>query len=86
MIGVAPQDGANSKPIKKLVFTFFEMQHDFGPALGAIDRFDRELTFTAGLPAHTFGARGASSAGDQGDSIGDDEARVKADTKLPDKL
>ena len=65
---------------------FFQMQQDFGAALGFALRLDGEGAVADARPVHASVGLSVSAAREDFDFVGDHERRVKADAELADDV
>ena len=84
MVGILGDDGTQLPLVQQLALFLAQMENHLGTARGFLDGFQCVLALAGGFPKHPVFRPHASAAGAQRDLVGDDEAGVKADTKLAD--
>ena len=86
VVGVLADQLLQLPAVGKFQRVVAQVQDDAGAALFARDGFDLEIAGALADPAHAFIGGQAGTARLDGDLVGHDEARVKADAKLADQL
>ncbi len=86
MVGVLLDDIAQAPAIGELVFRRLKVQHDTGAALRLVDSGDFKLALALGAPVHALAGRGAGTAAEHFNLVGNDKGRVEAHTELADQV
>ena len=86
VVRVFGNDGLEFPRVQVVVRVIAQVQRDAGAARGALDGFDLKVARAGADPAHAFAGGHAGAARFDGDFVGDDKARIKADAKLANQL
>ena len=85
VVRVLVDDRTQAVTTEEFIFALAQVQYDFCATCGLIDGFQGIFALTIGLPAHALICTQPGTPRRQGNVVGDDEGRVEADAKLPDK-
>ena len=85
VVGELADDGAQAPGLEELLFVLLEVQGDTGAALRDLKGLDIVLAAAVGGPAYAVLRTQAGAAGEDGDLVGDDIRRIKADAELADE-